>query len=127
MPMMGFVEARLPYPMQIGSGTYDLLPGMTYTGESSFLSWGAQAMGTIRLGDNKNDYRLGNRVDLTAWLAHNWTRWLSTSVRLAWSHWGNINGSDDELNPAAVPTADPNRRAGNRLRGIDEFVKPSSK
>lgn len=123
---MGPMEGRLPYPMQIGSGTFDLLPGLTYTGKIDWLSWGAQAIGTIRLDENRNDYRLGNRVDATAWVAHPWTSWVSTSARVAFSWWGNIDGRDDALNPAAVPTADPNRRAGRRvdLLGGVNFVVP---
>jgi len=112
---MGLMEGRLPYPMQIGSGTFDLLPGMTYTGKTSWLSWGTQALGTVRLDDNKNDYRLGNRVDTTAWIAHPFSKWLSASARIAWHYWGNIQGRDDRLNPRAVPTSDPNRRGGNRV------------
>lgn len=123
VPGMGLAETRLPYPMQIGSGTFDLLPGVTYTAKIDGLSWGAQAMGTVRLGRNKNDYRLGDRVNLTAWLARPWTDWLSTSFRVAWSHWGNINGRDGALSPIRgrpalgfpVPTADPNLRAGEQL------------
>ena len=105
----------LPYPMQLGSGTWDLLPGATYKGRSERISWGAQALGTIRTGDNRKSYRLGNRVDLSAWTAYRWRRWISTSARLAWSQWGNIHGADRRLNPAVVPTADPDRRAGSRL------------
>ena len=33
---------RLAYPMQLGSGTVDALPGITYTGHDGALSWGAQ-------------------------------------------------------------------------------------
>lgn len=44
----------LPYPMQLGSGTFDLLPGITYLGQSDHWSWGGQALGTIRLGTNGN-------------------------------------------------------------------------
>jgi hypothetical protein len=36
---------QLEYNMQLGSGTWDLLPGVTYLGESEHLAWGAQAMG----------------------------------------------------------------------------------
>lgn len=32
-----------------------------------------------------------------------------------WQFWGNISGADPALNPAIVPTADPNLRGGNRL------------
>ena len=41
--MMGMPDAiqRLPYPMQLGSGTWDLLLGATYLGQVTKLSWGA--------------------------------------------------------------------------------------
>jgi len=55
----------LPYPMQIGSGTFDLLPGITYLGQSGKGSWGAQALTTLRLGKNDNGYRLGNKYQLS--------------------------------------------------------------
>jgi hypothetical protein len=112
---MGARRLRLPYPMQTGSGSVDVMPGVTYVGHSERLSWGAQALGTIRTHDNDNDYRLGNRTDLTAWVASRWSDSLSTSLRVAWADWGNYSGSDDRLNPALIPTADPDRRAGERL------------
>lgn len=112
---MGAMRLQLPYPMQLGSGSLDVMPGATYLGKAEGLSWGAQAMGTIRTYKNSNRYKLGDRVDLTAWLAKPWTPWLSTSLRTQWSYWGNVRGADPDLNPNAVPTADPDRRAGWRL------------
>ena len=108
-------DQRLPYPMQLGSGTWDLLPGATYKGHAGDFSWGAQALGTLRTGRNRNGYRLGDRADVTAWGAYQWTSWLSTSARLAYGWWDDIHGSDDRLNPNMVPTADPDRRDGQRL------------
>src|SRR5438477_9786027 len=32
----------LEYPMQLGSGTYDFRPGLTYLGESKKWAWGAE-------------------------------------------------------------------------------------
>lgn len=122
---MGVRAMRLPYPMQLGSGTFDLIPGLTYVGHRSWLSWGGQAMGTVRLDENKDDYRLGNKVDLTGWVAAPVTRWASVSGRIAWSRWWNINGSDPDLNPNTVPTADPNRRGGSRvelLGGVNLYL-----
>jgi hypothetical protein len=117
---------RLPYPMQLGSGTYDLLPGITYSGQSRRYSWGGQVIGTVRTGRNNKGYRLGNRLDATAWGARRWTSWVSTSLRLAWGSWGNIDGDDDALNPRVVPSADPKRRGGSRLDGLVgvNFVVP---
>jgi hypothetical protein len=36
-------------------------------------------------------------------------------ARVRWSWWDSYSGRDERLDPAAVPTADPNRRGGNRL------------
>jgi hypothetical protein len=109
---------HLPYPMQLGSGTYDLMPGLTYLGNSDALSWGAQGIGTFRLSDNDNDYSLGDRFNLTTWIARNWTSQFSSSLRVNGEWWSNIDGSDRKLSPMApnmVPTADPNKRAGRRF------------
>lgn len=108
-------RARLPYPMQLGSGTWDLLPGVTYTGKSEALSWGAQILATYRTGTNNKGYRWGHRWGATAWLARPWADWLSTSLRLDYASWRNIRGNDDDLVRTLAPTADPDRRAGKRL------------
>ncbi|NEP59687.1 MAG: transporter, partial [Symploca sp. SIO2G7] len=108
-------DVRLPYPMQIGSGTFDLKPGVTYLGQADKFSWGAQASTILRLGENSNDYRLGNQFNLTGWVASKWVDWLSTSLRLDFKTLGNISGADPLLNPMMIPTADPDRRGGERL------------
>ena len=100
-------RVRLPYPMQLGSGSFDLLPGITYTGQSESWSWGAQINGMIRVGNNNEGYRLGDRFGSTAWIQRRWLDWMSTSLRLRYDGWGNIHGDDDSLNPALVPTATP--------------------
>jgi hypothetical protein len=105
----------LPYPMQLGSGTWDLFPGATYLGQTDWWSWGAQAVGVIRTGENDEDYRLGNAFDATAWGARRISHVVSTSLRLAWASWGNIHGANPSLNPAMTPAADPNLRGGSRL------------
>lgn len=108
-------RVRLPYPMQLGSGSYEILPGLTLQGRRESWSWGTQAIATLRLNQNNNDYQLGNKLMVTAWLARPWLRELSTSIRLEGQAWGNIHGSDPALNPQLVPTADPDRRAGRRI------------
>jgi hypothetical protein len=108
-------RTRLPYPMQLGSGTWDLLPGVTYSGRHSAWEWGAQASGTIRLGRNHRDYRLGHRWAVTGWVSRELTPWLSTSLRTDYQDWNDIEGDDDGLNPRLVPTADPELRGGRRL------------
>jgi hypothetical protein len=113
---------HLPYPMQLGSGTWDLLPGLTYLGQAAPLSWGVQGVAVVRLGENDNDYTLGDRFNLTGWISRAWTPDWQTSLRLDGQWWGNIDGSDRKIPPmmvGAVPTADPDLRAG---RSIDLLV-----
>ncbi len=105
---------RLPYPMQLGSGTVDLLPGLTYKGASGAVGWGAQVLGTIRLGENDENYSFGDRVDLTAWGSYAWAPWVSTSLRLSGRHIGRIDGQDPEIT-APVQTADPDFQGGERV------------
>lgn len=107
--------ARLPYPMQLGSGTYDIKLGGTYQYFQDNWSLGLNTMGTIRTGENDNDYRLGNELELDTWFSYEWFEWLTTTVKLQGKSWGDIDGADPQLNPAVVPTADPDRRGGTRV------------
>lgn len=105
----------LPYPMQIGSGTVDLRPGITYLGQTENWSWGAQANTVLRLGENENDYSLGNRYQLIGWIAHQFSEQVSLSLRLDGETWEDYDGADSRLNPNMIPTADPDLRGGTRL------------
>lgn len=109
------LNQKLPYPMQLGSGTYDILPGIVYNGIRRDWSWGSYAQAVIRTGKNDNHYRLGNQVDIAGWLTRSWKDWFSSSLRLEGHWWGNITGADPELDITSAPTANPNARAGKRL------------
>ena len=109
-------KARLPYPMQLGSGTYDFIPGLTYLGQDGDWSWGSQTLGTIRLqSENDNDYRLGNAINITGWFARKLSDMWTASLRVDGQAWGDVHGADPKLDPAVVPTADPNLRGGKRI------------
>ncbi len=117
----------LPYPMQIGSGTFDLLPGIMYSGRTDDWSWGGQFGAIVRLGENDEDYTLGNAYTASIWGARRWTDWLSSSLRVTGDVVENIDGADPRLNPLSAPTADPDRRAGNFISiapGLN-FLVPS--
>ncbi len=82
---LGFIH----YGMQLGSGTWDLKPSLTYTGQWQDVSWGAQLNGTIRTGNkNASGYILGNMLGSTAWLGYGITPWLSTTLRGLYSYEG---------------------------------------
>lgn len=103
----------LPYRMQLGSGTYDLMPGITYAAQYSDFSWGGQAQAIIRLDKNDRDYRLGNRYLAQAWIQKPVLSHLAVSGRVAYEKWQNINGDDDDLNPMMSPLADPALQSGD--------------
>ena len=104
----------LPYPMQIGSGTFDLLPGLTYSGHEERIGWGAQYAGVVRLGENDENYTLGDEHALTAWGSYLWDDWISTSFRVRGRTIGTIDGQDSRIT-APVQTADPNNHGGERI------------
>ncbi|MFT4582818.1 MAG: hypothetical protein ACI915_002052 [Gammaproteobacteria bacterium] len=105
--------ARLPYAMQLGSGTFDLLPGLTYTGNHGRTGWGSQYSGTVRTGHD-NGYRWGDRHELTGWLSYQPISAISGSVRLQYETMASIDGIDDRI-VAPVQTADPNNYGGDEL------------
>lgn len=113
-PMGMRPDVRLPYPMQLGSGTYDPILGATIAGAGAgSLSWGAQWLSRFRIHDNDNDYRLGDEHRLTGWLAYAFSAPVSASVRVEYYDRGNISGQDPEI-AGPVQTADPARQGGSR-------------
>ena len=114
-PATGGERVKLPYPMQLGSGTPDLLPGLTLLGDLGPVAVGSQVRGVYRIGRNREGYRLGHRLLATGWAALEIAPWLSASVRLSFDKWKDIVGDDGDLNDEMVPTADPSLRAGRRV------------
>lgn len=108
---------RLPYGMQLGSGTFDLNPGITYRGHTGDWSWGSQALAVIRLGKNDNDYALGDELKFTAWGARQLDDALSVSLRLAGHSWGNVSGADPAFSgrQGMSPVFRSDLRAGSRV------------
>ena len=98
------------YMMQLGSGTWDFLPSLTYTGRMDVWAWGAQASGIIRLEEmNESGFRFGDAVQLTAWGSRRLANWLSASLRLAYFSQGTVklhyNGPHNHASP---PDRQPN-------------------
>ena len=111
----GVPGRQFEYAMQLGSGTWNVEPGITYLGATKNFAWGAQALGTIHLGENERDYRLGDGYRLSAWTQVKVTDWFGPSVRLDWHWWGNIHGADPALDVNRNPAFDPNKQKGERL------------
>jgi hypothetical protein len=105
----------LSYPIRIGSGSYDLRPGLTYRGQTERWTWGLQSIATIRTGYNRYGYELGNQIDINAWAWRRLSRGLAASARLHGMGWGNIRGMDANLDPTLVETNAPGLQGGTRV------------
>ncbi|MYE91259.1 transporter [Candidatus Poribacteria bacterium] len=141
----------LPYPMQLGSGSFELRPAVTFAGTGRSWSYSAQARAAIPLNENSRNYRLAPTVGSTLWGARKLNDWLSISVRGSIENRGNITTSTEQIEmeasadehdhaadhshaaPAAPaqthymsPTMDPNLQGGTRVNlaaGVN-FIVP---
>ena len=87
---LGFIH----YGMQLGSGTWDFKPSLTYTGQINKWSWGAQLSGTHRLEDqNSSGFAFGDILQATAWGGFDILDWLTASVRGAFITQGALKGA----------------------------------
>ncbi len=87
---LGFIH----YGMQLGSGTWDFKPAITYTANIDNWSFGAQLNGTKRLeSSNKAGFALGDIFQATSWGSYSWTNWLATSVRGVYTLQGSLQGA----------------------------------
>lgn len=108
----------LPYPMQLGSGTVDPILGLTYSGRSGLIGWGAQGRATLRLYDNSESYHLGNHYQISVWGTSELNQSWQFSARLE-GHWQDaVDGADPRLNPMMVQTANPDLLAGRRIDAL---------
>lgn len=113
-PMGMRPTVRVPYPMQLGSGTWDPIVGLSHSGWSGAFGWGAQWRSIFRVTDNDEDYRLGNEHRFTGWGSWALSRTASLSLRLEYVDRGNVEGRDPRI-MGPVQTADPDRLGGQRL------------
>ncbi|WP_215731634.1 hypothetical protein [Bizionia saleffrena] len=102
----------LPYAMQMGSGTFDAELGLTFLIQNDMVSFGSQLNTVIRMADNSNNYTPGNSYSLNNWFAVNATNWLSFSARVEGMLVEQIKGSNSDLNPMMIITADTYNSGG---------------
>jgi hypothetical protein len=116
-PMGATPSPRSPYAMQLGTGTFDLKPALTYTGRANKLGWGAQTSARLPLEKNKEGYKFGSRIEATTWVAYEADYWISFSARLKAFSQGDISGSDAAI-MAPVQTADPANQGGDQVQAL---------
>ncbi len=96
------------FGMQLGSGTWDLKPSLTYLGNAGRWSWGAQVSGTKRLQSRNNlGYALGDEIQGSVWAGYRPLDWLSLSVRNVYKAQDKIRGQINRVIPPTDPPTDP--------------------
>ena len=106
------------YDMQTGSGTWDIEPSATLTGQESALSWGAQVGYRFRAGRrNSSGYRLGDRALLTGWLSYLVRPTIGVTARAEFTSQGRIHGQYDGPASMGMPEDVPANYGGDLLIG----------
>ena len=110
---------RNAYNMQLGTGSYSITPGVSYTFNFAPM-WqiGTQANATIRLNDNNQNYRFGNIYNLTSWVNRNINNTFSLSARLDYTTVGTIHGNDSQIDPTLSPVNNPSLTYRDQLTAL---------
>ncbi len=111
-PMSMGNEVQLPYPMQLGTGSFGAKLGLTYLGQCDKFSCGHQLTGIVNINDNNQDYKFGNRYSFNNWISAKAGDNLSVSIRLQALLVDEIDGTSRLLNPMMVTTADVTNSGG---------------
>lgn len=114
---MLYPSLRYPYMMQMGSGTIDVLPGLTYVYQKHKFALSSQFSSVIRTTTNSVGYKYGNVYNLNIWGAYNWWNNFSSSVRILGSNSGSIKGSDPAIYRYNEIAANPINYGGSRVIG----------
>ena len=115
--MLGAPATRLEYAMQLGSGTWDLLPHAGWRLRADPFSYGVDLSGVVHNGHNSEDYALGDRFVFNAWGKQEWSPTWAGSVRVTSTRVANVRGADPNLDPMMSPTNDPQKQGYNRFDG----------
>ena len=113
-PMGMRPTVRVPYPMQTGTGSWDLEPALTYKGRRGRVGFGVQVQASLRMEKNKAGYSLGDVVEASAWASYRPAQWISLSGRVKARTTGRVDGIDP-LIAGPVQTANPAFQGGNRV------------
>jgi len=110
--------STLGYGMQLGSGTYDFHPAITYLAQTENYSYGTQLGGVLRIDDNDQGYSLGNKFEATLWGARKITESLSASAKFDYSSQSDVDGQHKGL---TMINMSPAKQAGSQGRDITTF------
>ena len=118
----------LPYPMQLGTGSYQLQGGFTYMATAGNNGYGVNGQLKVPMDTNSEGYRVGAQAHLESWYHVPLHDQLSANLGLAYDWQEKIHGKDDRLFPMVVPTADTDNSGGQSLNATfsTEYTLPQS-
>ena len=102
---MMYPNSRFPYMMQLGSGSMDVMPDITYLYKQEKFSASAQVCSVVHPFNNSLGYHFGNEVSANVWAAYKWLNWISTSLRAEERATGMMSGKDAALIENNEPAA----------------------
>jgi hypothetical protein len=103
-PTGGRVSQPLPYPMRLGSGTFNARPGFTFKRYGDWWSTGIQIQTDLPIGRNYRGYSVGDEVRYNSWTSVLLTDWLSLSLRGEHIWRTDYDGEDDDTPDALIST-----------------------
>lgn len=111
---------RLPYTMQLGSGTLDLTGAVNYSWTVDDFKFRSGANAVIRTGTNANNYRLGNNFGLSASMQYIKPKILQPYAKLSARKIERIEGLDTGLTapglfPFPASITDPFNYGGEKI------------
>ena len=114
-PTAGMVAQPLPFPMRLGSGTFNARPGITWKHYEDCGSYGLQFQTDIPLGRNYRGYSVSDIYEIHAWYSHLVTDRLAFSVRLENEWRSNFDGVDPQTPNQIISTSVESFRGGYTL------------
>jgi len=111
-PMNMQMNMRLPYAMQLGAGTTNFEPALTYNGRGERFTWGGQLGLVLPLDKNTENYDWGGSQKISTWLQYLFVDSFSASLRFTHIKTDKINGMDSNI-MAPVQTANPDNYGGD--------------
>ena len=128
-PTAGMMAQPLPFPMRLGSGTFNARPGVTWKHYFESGSLGVQFQTDIPLGRNYRGYSVSDTFELHTWYAHLLTDRLACSIRVENEWKSNYDGSDPQTPNQIISTNVESFRGGYTLNlgiGVMALVGQSS-
>lgn len=115
IPTAGALVQPLPYPMRLGSGTFNARPGLTWKHYYDLGSFGTQLQTDLPIGRNYRDYAVSDEFRLNNWFSFLLLENLATTVRLENLWRTNFDGADPMTPDGVISTNVESFRGGYSL------------